>query len=461
MCRELAALSKAIAAFAAGFDADSLSLSEAGTVMRICGRMESSISSIKALAAARHAESNAWRNEGFRSPSDQLAAQTGMSPSKARRLLDTGRRMAGQPEVARAALAGELSAEQAAAVSDGVAANPAKAKELIERARHSSVPELNEEVARVKAASTDTEARRRAIHAKRYLRRWTDTEGGFHAHIYGLPEDGALLSQALDPIRRRLVIKRRETDPEYASEPLEALEYDALVVVASTAVGRTAELTPAEVTELGLFPDLAGPPTPPPPPPPQTETLHLLEPGGAPHPPAAAGPSPKTRRKKLAGSPAKVIVRVDYDALIRGHPLEGELCDMIGYGPIPVSVVEELLGDANPFITAVLTRHYRLVGVFHHGRRPNAAQQTALEFLYPSCAAAGCNARLGLQSDHRIDWAQTHYTLLDQLDRLCPHHHGLKTRSNWGLVEGVGKRPFVPPTDPRHPRHHQVAVNPP
>ena len=459
MCRELDALSKAIAAFAAGFDPASLSVSEAGTVMRICGRMESSISSIKALAAARHAEGNAWQSEGYRSPSDQLAAQTGMSPSRARRLLDTGRRMAGQPEVARAALAGELSSEQAAAVSEGAAANPAKAKELIEKARHASVPELNEEVARVKAASTDTEARRRAIHAKRYLRRWTDTEGAFHAHIYGLPEDGALLSQALDPIRRRLVIKRRETDPGYASESLEALEYDALVVMTSTALGRTADLTPAEITELGLFPDLTGPPTatppPPPPTPPPAGTLDLAD-------PASAVASPRTRRKKLAGSPAKVIVRVDYDALIRGHPLENELCDMVGYGPVPVSVVEELIGDANPFITAVLTRHDRLVGVYHYGRRPNAVQQTALEFLYPSCAAAGCNARLGLQNDHRIDWARTHYTLWDQLDRLCAHHHGLKTRSNWGLVEGAGKRPFVPPTDPRHPRHrHQGAPEPP
>src|SRR5213076_811879 len=49
-----------------------------------------------------------------------------------------------QADVAAAALAGRLSAEQAEAVSDGVAANPAKAKELIDKAQHSSLPELNE-----------------------------------------------------------------------------------------------------------------------------------------------------------------------------------------------------------------------------------------------------------------------------------------------------------------------------
>jgi hypothetical protein len=57
-----------------------------------------------------------------------------------------------------------------------------------------------------------------------------------------------------------------------------------------------------------------------------------------------------------------------------------------------------------------------------------------------------------LQRDHREDWAATKFTLLDFLDLLCPHHHSLKTRNNWGLVEGQGKRAFVPPDDPRHPR---------
>jgi hypothetical protein len=55
--------------------------------------------------------------------------------------------------------------------------------------------------------------------------------------------------------------------------------------------------------------------------------------------------------------------------------------------------------------------------------------------------------------DHREDWAATHVTLLSLIDRLCPHHHRLKTRQDWGLVDGRGKRAFVAPTDARHPRH--------
>ena len=57
-----------------------------------------------------------------------------------------------------------------------------------------------------------------------------------------------------------------------------------------------------------------------------------------------------------------------------------------------------------------------------------------------------------LENDHRVDWAASHTTILDLLDRLCPHHHDLKTIDNWALVDGRGKRAFVAPGDPRHPR---------
>jgi hypothetical protein len=40
--------------------------------------------------------------------------------------------------------------------------------------------------------------------------------------------------------------------------------------------------------------------------------------------------------------------------------------------------------------------------------------------------------------------------MLELLDRLCRYHHRLKTTKGWALVEGSGKRDFVPPADPRH-----------
>jgi hypothetical protein len=99
----------------------------------------------------------------------------------------------------------------------------------------------------------------------------------------------------------------------------------------------------------------------------------------------------------------------------------------------------------------------KVVGVAHLGRRANAKQQSALEWLYPTCAVEGCTRSTFLENDHREDWANTHLTVLDWLDRPCAHHHKLKTHHGWALVEGNGRRPMVPPDDPRHPRHHERA----
>ncbi|HET7719185.1 MAG TPA: DUF222 domain-containing protein, partial [Acidimicrobiales bacterium] len=67
-------------------------------------------------------------------------------------------------------------------------------------------------------------------------------------------------------------------------------------------------------------------------------------------------------------------------------------------------------------------------------------------------AAEDCTSVAWLENDHRLDWAASHTTMLDLLDRLCSHHHDLKTIDNWALVDGHGKRAFVAPDDPRHPR---------
>jgi hypothetical protein len=155
------------------------------------------------------------------------------------------------------------------------------------------------------------------------------------------------------------------------------------------------------------------------------------------------------------GKPAaKILARVDLAALLRGYPVEDETCELAGNGPVAVSAVRDLIDTGDPFLAAVVTKGKEVVGVAHLGRRPTARQCSALVWLYPTCAAEGCNALTFLEYDHRDDWANSHRTVFDLLDRLCSHHHDRKTRDGWALVEGRGKRAFVPPDDPRHPRQH-------
>jgi hypothetical protein len=145
-------------------------------------------------------------------------------------------------------------------------------------------------------------------------------------------------------------------------------------------------------------------------------------------------------------------VPVDLGALVR-RSAQGEVCEVAGLGPVAASAVRDRLATGDPFLAAVVTRGQAVVGVAHGGPRPRRRPQTALAWLYPTGAAQGCGSAARLQLDHRIEWAITHISVFDRLDRLCPHHHGPKTREGWALVAGRGTRPFVPPDDPRHPRH--------
>jgi hypothetical protein len=102
----------------------------------------------------------------------------------------------------------------------------------------------------------------------------------------------------------------------------------------------------------------------------------------------------------------------------------------------------------------VITKGTDVLHVTHLGRAPTTAQAIALLFQQPLCTVEGCY-RTRVEIDHRIDWATTHHTRVDECDPLCHHHHSQKTRHHWALVDGTGKRVMVPPTDSRHPRQRR------
>jgi hypothetical protein len=294
--------------------------------------------------------------------------------------------------VAQAVRSGELSRQQAGLVAGAVANNPASAPQLLELARGASMRELADESLRARSASPGGEARRQALHASRLLRYYTGTDGAFNLHARGTPEQGALVMAALRPLADKIFQAARK---QGRRDRPEAYTWDALVELATSG-------------------------------------------GGGGH-----------------GTPrAEVMVRVDHSALLRGYPVDGEVCDMPGFGTTTVEAVRDMIATGDPVLKAIVTQGKNVIGVVHMRRRPNAYQKSALDWLFPTCAATGCGTRCCfLETDHREDWARTHITMLELLDRLCRYHHRLKTTKGWALVEGSGKRDFVPPEDPRHPRY--------
>ena len=301
------------------------------------------------------------------------------------------------PDAELAARQGRLSTTQLALVTEGAKGDPGAAAELVAVAERSSLKELADEVGRRLSAGPGAEERRKAAHAGRYLRAHTGSDGAWYLHAKGTVEDGAQVMAAITPLADRAFDQARKAGKR--QEP-DAYAFDGLVALATA--------------------------------------------GGA-------------GRLNI-----NLSVHMDWDCIIRGFPLEGERCEIVGVGPTTPQAVLALLGTGDPFIKAILTKGQDVVGVAHLGRRPNAYQRSALDWLFPTCAAEGCGASSSwLETDHREDWARTHFTVLGLLDRLCPRHHRMKTHQGWKLVDGKGKRPFVGPDDPRHPRHHQATAGPP
>ena len=111
---------------------------------------------------------------------------------QARDLLETAQSLQALPATEAAARRGELSGDQARAVTRGATADPRAEGRLLEAARRGSLGELKDEARRIRfGAQPDPEARRKKIFERRSLRTYADDEGAFHLHLTHTTDTGA------------------------------------------------------------------------------------------------------------------------------------------------------------------------------------------------------------------------------------------------------------------------------
>ena len=268
-------------------------------------------------------------------------------------------------------------------------------------------------------------------------------------HAKGTPQAGAAFNAVIDPIIEQFFAAARRAGRR---ESPDAYGFNALIAMADRAADGDANGAGYRAED--------GAPSPRP---------GSAEPAGSTQDNDAAGqPGIFAAGRLPSGSncpPARrsvnprylALLRVDVEALRRGRVEGEEMCGIAGVGPVPVSVARGLLGEA--IVKLVITDGLDVLNVTHLGRGPTAAQRAALLWMNPTCSVLGCNRRR-IEWDHREDWAKTQHTRLAELDPLCEFHHDLKTRLGWALVAGTGKRAFVPPDDPQHPRHRPSKVGP-
>lgn len=357
----------------------------------------------RVLLAARAAESPQWKRAGYRSAAEWLASTSGTSTGRAKRDLQTSERLGSLDGTAAALRDGRLSPDQAEAVADAAAINPAAEDDLLAVAGRETLSGLKDEAARRKAQVEDRRARERRIHRDRRCRTWTDRDGAWNLSARGPAALGAAFLVELERLTRRAFETARSEDRH---EEHDAYAFDALMTLAS----RSATHTRGDVTARADTD-----------PPAQPNVRHLA------------------------------LVHVDLEALVRGDTEGDETCELPGIGPVSVTAARDLLGDS--ILKLVITRGIDVLNVTHLGRGPTAAQQIALLWSAPKCTVEGCNRRAHLHNDHRTPWTARQETRLDNLDPLCHHDHHRKTHHGWALVGGTGRRPLVPPDHPDHPSH--------
>jgi hypothetical protein len=118
---------------------------------------------------------------------------------------------------------------------------------------------------------------------------------------------------------------------------------------------------------------------------------------------------------------ATVHVVIDHGALMRGGPVEGEVCEIPGVGPVDVSWVKELMGSA--FLSAVIKKGKDITTVAHLGRHVPAEVMTALIVNGRECCIEGCYNRGYLERDHRWDYAKGGPTAFWNLGYFCSGDH--------------------------------------
>jgi HNH endonuclease len=345
------------------------------TVLSLFAQVRRVAEAGEALAARRIDACGAYRRSGHRSAAHLVAATSGVALDRAATTVAVGRRLRGQSATDAAFRRGELSLDQAGAVSEAAEVAPDQQQDLVDRASRETVGRLRERSRALRrSAGADRETRYERQRSLRTFRHGVDREGMVWGQFRLPPDSGAAV---VNRVEREADRCYRAADPDgRRHEPHERHAADALVTVVT----------------------------------------------------GTAAPS---------GRGAELVVHVSRDALLRGTVADGELCRIEGVGDVPVDVARQLLDDA--FLKGVLVDGTEVHRVKHFSRRASAAVRTALTVEAGlddgavRCSVQRCDRRAGIEWDHVEPHARGGPTEIANLQPLCRYHHREKTAGRLGV----------------------------
>ena len=331
-----------------------------------------------------------FAKDGHGSAAEWLGALDGSSTGAAKSRLAAAERAARTPVLTEALHGGDLSADQLHVVTQTSAEVSDAVETLLPLAQGgASHQELRDTADRLKAAARrreDERARRARVHTHRHMRaRQVDT-GGVRGEFFCDEVQWARVGPLLEAEAKA----RWKAAGAKDGESLEAYRLDALI-------------------------DL------------------LARSGGT-------GPRQGTR--------VETLVVIDAEALRRGTTEGEELCEIEGIGPVSVAAATELLSEGG--LRYLIKEGFDIKTVTKATREIAKCIDAALIVRDRACCIENCGKRLGLERDHvHVDFADDGPTALDNLVRLCPGHHVLKTHGGWRIEGKPGAWKWVAPDRPK------------
>jgi hypothetical protein len=359
---------------------------QARRVVDLFARAERAAASGIALFSPVVVETGSYAKAGHGSAADWLGAVSGSSSAVAKSRLAAAGRAAADPALFGALHEADLSAPQLKVVSETAAVAEGASGTLLELAGNgASHQELADAAARLRAAARS----RQSEHARR-----ARVNQCRHLRSHQRPEGGIAGAFLCDEVAWARIAPRLEADARRRwkaagqREPLDAHRLDAF--------------------------------------------LELLAGGGG-----SGG----------TGRPHTLVI-VDAEALRRGSVHGGELCEIEGIGPVSLQAASELLGEGG--LQFLVRDGIDIRTVTGTTRTLPQRMAAALMVRDRTCCVEGCGKRHGLEADHcRVDFADGGPTSLDNLARLCPEHHDLKTYGGWRLEGGPGHWRWIAPAHPK------------
>ncbi len=395
--QDLVAAADVIKRFVKFFEPDLYSGDDAETLVRVFSEVKHACASGVMLAARRVQATHLHEREGHKLAPTYLAAITGESVGSAASMLEIAKSIEAHPAISEAFRSGKLSEAKARQIASAADARPDQEENLVAAASEMELGGLKRHCADVRQSALskdDSVEHYEQMRSRRFCRMWSDQEGFGRLEARLTPDAFSVLGACIEPFQTREFDLARK---QGRHEPRHAYGADALVAMAR----------------------------------------HSHEADGS-----------------SKGRDTLVRVRVDLSALKRGRTQPGETCQIPGLAPVPVALVRQILGDS--LLELVITEGKDVRTVCTNSRHIRRALRVALEERDQTCCVPECEMADPLEIDHRTDFAKGGVTSLENLARLCPYHHHLKTNRGWTLEGRAGNWRFVrpdPPPGSGHPQH--------